>query len=260
MLSSVALIGSIAFIPLFIQGVVGSSATNSGAILTPLMLTAIASSIISGFLVSAFGKYKLIAVTGGVVAAIGAATMLRLGVASTNQDAVVSMLVLGLGIGFSLSLYNLIVQNAFPTKIGQASAAMTFFRQIGSTIGLAAMGSVLNSSYNPALPVSVSQSLPPHLRAFVANPFLVVGLPQLRATFAAQGQQGVAIYNIIAGAMKSGVAQSLHAVFLVSLVVSAASVVTLLFLKEVPLTGSPNRVAAAVAAEVPTTAEFDAQL
>jgi EmrB/QacA subfamily drug resistance transporter len=260
MLSSIALIGSIAFIPLFIQGVVGSSATNSGTLLTPLMLTAITSSIISGFLVSAFGKYKLIAVSGGVVAAIGAATMLRLGVASTTQDVVVSMLVLGLGIGFSLSLYNLIVQNAFPTKIGQASAAMTFFRQIGSTIGLAAMGSVLSSSYTPVLPAAVSQSLPPSVHTFVTNPFLVVGLPQLRASFATQGPPGLAIYNIIAAAMKSGVAQSLHAVFLVSLTASAASVIALLFLKELPLTGGPNRVAAALAAEVPTTAEIDAQL
>jgi EmrB/QacA subfamily drug resistance transporter len=260
MLSSVALIGSISFIPLFIQGIVGSSATNSGAILTPLMLTAIAASIISGVLVSAFGRYKAIAVVGGVIAAVGAATLLQLGVQSTDQDVVVSMLVLGLGIGFSLSLYNLVVQNAFPTKIGQATAGLTFFRQIGSTIGLAAMGSLLSSTYNPVLPASVASQLPVQLRAFVANPFLVVALPQLQSSLASQGPQGQALYNSIAVAMKAGVAQSLHALFVMSLIVSIASVVALLFLKEIPLSGRSNRLAAALAGEVPAPAEIDAQL
>lgn len=260
MLSSVSLIGSISFIPLFIQGVVGSSATNSGAILTPLMLTAITSSIISGLLVSAFGRYKVIAVAGGVIAALGAASLLRLGVQSTNQDVVISMLVLGVGIGFSLSLYNLVVQNAFPTKIGQATAGLTFFRQIGSTIGLAAMGSLLSSTYHPALSASVTSQLPAQLRAFVANPFLVVALPQLRPTLANQGPQGVALYNVIATAMKAGVAQSLQVIFLMSVFVAIASVLALLFLKEIPLSGKSNRVAAALAGEIPAPAEVDAQL
>ena len=59
-----ALFGSIFFIPLFVQGVIGTSATNSGLILTPLMLTSIVGSIVSGQLVSRLGRYKWIAITG----------------------------------------------------------------------------------------------------------------------------------------------------------------------------------------------------
>src|SRR5258708_15171246 len=74
------------------------------------------------------------------------------------------MLVLGLGLGFGMALYTLIVQNALPTKIGQATAALTFFRQIGGTIALAAMGSVMTAAYLPAfhnaLPAAVTQVIP----------------------------------------------------------------------------------------------------
>lgn len=264
MLSSMALIGSISFIPLFVQGVVGTSATNSGVILTPLMLTAITSSIVSGLLVSRFGKYKVIAMTGATIALVGTAALLRLNVNSTNQDVIISMLILGLGIGFSLSLFNLIVQNAFPNKIGQTSAAMTFFRQIGSTIGLAAMGSVLTSSYtanftNP-LPAQALQRLPAQVVAVLNSPNGLLYLPKLQAGFAAQGPQGLAIYNALAGAMKSAVTAGIHNIFLFSVGVSALSLVALFFLKEIPLAGGTSRTSAALGAEVPAAAEADGQL
>lgn len=146
MLAGMALIGSISFIPLFLQGVVGVNATNSGTLLIPLMITAMGGSIVSGLLVSRFGKYKIIALVGAVLSVGGSSLLLLLNVHSTQFDVELIMLGLGLGMGTSMSLYTLIVQNAFPTRIGESSAAMTFFRQIGSTIGLAAMGSVLNTS------------------------------------------------------------------------------------------------------------------
>src|SRR5712691_3315792 len=150
-ISGIALFGSIFFIPLFVQGVIGTSATNSGVILTPLMITAIGGSILSGQLVARLGKYKWIAIVGIAVSAVGGLVLLLLmNINATNTDVVISMLVLGLGMGFGMSLYTLIVQNALPQKIGQGSSALTFFRQIGGTIGLAAMGSVLTSAYLPA--------------------------------------------------------------------------------------------------------------
>jgi EmrB/QacA subfamily drug resistance transporter len=266
MLSNMALIGSISFIPLFVQGIVGTNATNSGVILTPLMLTAITSSILSGFLVSRFGTYKVIALVGGAIALVGSATMLRLGVASTNQDVVISMLVLGLGVGFSLSLYNLIVQNAFPNKIGQVSSSMTFFRQIGSTIGLAAMGSILSSTYtadfaNP-LPATVTQTLPTQAVAVINSPNGLLYLPQLQPGFAALGPQGLTLYTSLQQAMKSAVSLSIHNIFLLSVGLATVGLLVLFFLKEVPLRGgtAAARTAEALGAEVPADADADSQL
>src|SRR5439155_8541758 len=79
-----SLFGSIFFIPLFVQGVIGTSATNSGLILTPLMLTSIVGSVLSGQLVSRLGKYKWIAITGMVISVIGSLFLVRLNVNSSN--------------------------------------------------------------------------------------------------------------------------------------------------------------------------------
>ncbi|MBA3825524.1 MAG: MFS transporter [Ktedonobacterales bacterium] len=265
MLSSVALIGSIYYIPLFLQAVVGVSATNSGSTLTPLMLTAIVMSIFSGLLVARLGKYKMIALVGSFIAILGAATLLRLGVHSTNLDVILSMLVLGLGIGTSLSLYTLVVQNALPTKIGQASAGLTFFRQIGSTTGLAALGAVFNSTYPTAfakaLPASVQATVPAQVLAiFHASPQILLSptqLAQVHASFQAFGPGGEQLFQGILGAVKVGVADSLHGVFLFGLGISVLSTIILFFLKEIPLRGGPRQTAAmapeaALSAEIPS--------
>ena len=86
------------------QGVVGSSATSSGLILTPLMLTSVAGSVVSGQLVSRLGRYKWIAILGMLVSVVGVVLLARLDVNSTNNDVLVAMLVLGLGLGIGMSL------------------------------------------------------------------------------------------------------------------------------------------------------------
>src|SRR5258708_23533140 len=85
-----------------------------------------------------------------LVSVAGTLLLVRLDVNATNNDVLLAMLVLGLGLGFGMALYTLIVQNALPTKIGQATAALTFFRQIGGTIVFVAIGSVMSASDLPA--------------------------------------------------------------------------------------------------------------
>ncbi|HEU5199667.1 MAG TPA: MDR family MFS transporter [Ktedonobacterales bacterium] len=235
------LFGSIYYISLFAQGVVGFSATNSGFILTPLMITAIAGSIFSGQLVGRIGKYKLIAIIGAVISVVGMGLLLRLDVHSTSADVVVSMLVLGLGIGVSMSLYTLVVQNALPKKIGQASAGLMFFRSIGSTVGLAAMGSILNTAYptafKNALPAALRQ---PQVLSTFNNPQVLLqpgAQEQLHKAASAQGPQAVEALNSVLEAVKVGLSQSIHSVFLVSVIAAAVSLVVVFFLKEIPLRG-----------------------
>jgi len=243
-----ALFGSIFFIPLFVQGVVGTSATNSGLILTPLMLTSIVGSIVSGQLVSRMGKYKWLAVFGMAVSIIGTWMLVRLDVHSTNTDVLYAMLVLGLGMGFGMSLYTLVVQNALPTKIGQATSALVFFRQIGGTIGLAAMGSLMTSAYLPAfraaLPPTVMKLVPAKFLTVFDNPQILLSpdaMAQLRAKFAAGGPQALAVFNQIIEAVKVGLAQGIHNVFVLSLALMITGLIAVCFLKEVPLRGGRTR-------------------
>ena len=239
-----ALFGGIFFIPLYVQGVVGSSATSSGLILTPLMLTSVVGSIVSGQLVSRLGRYKWIAILGMLVSVVGVVLLVRLNVNSTNNDVLLAMLVLGLGLGIGMSLYTLIVQNALPTKIGQSTAALTFFRQIGGTIALAAMGSVMTAAYLPAfhsaLPVALLHAVPAQFLAAFNNPQILLSpttLAQIQSQAEAMGPQSVAMLHQIIEAVKVGLAQGIHNVFILSLGLMIVGLIAVFFLKEIPLKG-----------------------
>jgi EmrB/QacA subfamily drug resistance transporter len=258
MIFGMGLFGSIFFIPLFVQGVIGTSATNSGLILTPLLLTSVVGSVVSGQLVSRLGRYKWIAILGMVVSVAGTLLLVRLDVNSTNNDVLLAMLVLGLGLGFGMALYTLIVQNALPTKIGQATAALTFFRQIGGTIALAAMGSIMTSAYLPAfqkaLPAAVHRFIPASALAVFHNPQVLLSpglLAQMQAQFAARGPQALALFRQVIEAVKIGLAQGIHNVFILSFGLMIAGLIAVLFLKEIPLRGGRTAEKATAGEEVP---------
>lgn len=231
------LFGSVSFIPLFVQGVIGGSATNSGVILMPLMLTAMAGSVLAGQLVARFGHYKWLTIVSMLISVVGAYLLFRLDAHSTNADVVIAMLVLGLGMGVGMSLYTLIVQNALPRKMAQATSSLTFFRQIGATIGLAAMGSLMvsafPSAFASALPTTLTRLLPPAVLSQFSDP------NKLMSPVQSSGQHlpppMAQLYPQIVEAMKQALAQSLHQVFILCLIVMVAGLVSVFFLKEINL-------------------------
>jgi EmrB/QacA subfamily drug resistance transporter len=239
---SISLYGAAFAIPLFAQGVLGTSATNSGLILVPFMLTSIGGSVLSGLMLTLTGKYKWIAILGIVIAIVGSILLVRLDAHSGYTELLVAMLVLGIGVGSGLAVYTVVVQNAYPQKIGTASSTLVFFRQLGGTIGLAAMGSVLTSSYIPAfhtaLPGTLKQLIPAQVLGTFDNPLILLSpasLAQIRAGFAGYGAQGLSTFNIVLEAVKTGLAQSVHNVFVLSLVIILFGLVSVFFLKEIPL-------------------------
>jgi len=245
MITSMAMFGSILFLPLYAQGVLGISATDSGLILSPLLMGLVISSIISGQLVSRFGKYKWIAFVG---MAIGGSLLLqRLGVNSTATDLIIAMVVLGIGLGFSMSLYTVIVQNALPQKIGQATAGLIFFRSIGSTIAVAAMGSILTSTYvqgfHNALSAQVKAHVPAQVLSVFDNPNVLLSQNlrnQLLAKFSAFGPQGKVLYTQLMEAVKVGLTNGVHNVFVLSTVLMCVGFVAIFFLEEIPLRGGKS--------------------
>ncbi|MBN9392498.1 MAG: MFS transporter [Chloroflexi bacterium] len=249
-ISSMALFGSIFFLPLFVQGVLGISITNSGLILTPLMLGAIITSIISGQIVGRTGKYKILAIAGMVISLGGTALLLRLGRDSTFFDVVLAMIILGIGMGAGMSLYTLIVQNAMPTKIGQATSTLTFFRSIGSTIALSVMGSLMTQAYLPAflgaVPASVSQTVPPQVLTAFHNPQILLSpdtQTQMTATFAQFGAQGQTLLQSLLDAVKTGLIEGIHNVFVLSVIITVVGLVAVFFLKEIELRGGRRKAA-----------------
>lgn len=241
-ITSMGMFGCIVFLPLFSQGVLGISATNSGVRLIPLMGGLIFSSIISGQLVSRTGKYKLIAFAGMVITIGGSFLLQQLDVHSTSTQLVIDMIILGLGLGFGMSIYTVIVQNAIPDRIGQATSGLTFFRSIGGTIAVAAMGSVLNSGYVPgfhnALPASLKAIIKPAELNNFNNPNVLLSADaqaQLHQALAPLGPLGNQIYGELFEAVKIGLTSGVHNVFILSTGVMCVGFLLLFFLKEIPL-------------------------
>jgi EmrB/QacA subfamily drug resistance transporter len=172
-LVGMAMFGTISYVPLFVQGVIGTSATSSGVVLTPLMLGAVTTSIITGQLVSRTGRYRWNAVFGPLVLAFGMFLLWRMDVNTTNAEAARNMVVAGIGIGSMMQVFVLSVQNAVShVFIGAATALSQFARQIGATVGVAIMGVIVNAGLpsgatgGEAVPV---HRLPPGLREALAD-------------------------------------------------------------------------------------------
>ena len=142
----VAMFGAIMFVPLFVQGALGASATSSGVVLTPLMLAMIVTSVGSGQVISRTGRYRWALLAGPVVMGIGFALLSALDQSSSIGAAVAGTVVLGLGLGLLMQNLVLVVQNAAPARaLGAATGATQFFRQIGGTLGVTVMGAILTA-------------------------------------------------------------------------------------------------------------------
>lgn len=142
-----AFLCTVAFLPLFVVNVIGVSATAAGLALIPLSLGVTVGAIAGGQLVSYIGRYRLLMLIGGAIFATGALLISLLDVNASLARVTVYMVITGLGVGPALPLYTLAVQNAVDVRrIGQATSATQFFRQIGGAVGTAVLGTVLSTS------------------------------------------------------------------------------------------------------------------
>jgi predicted MFS family arabinose efflux permease len=145
-LTSVAMFGALAFLPLYAQSVVGYSATNSGLVLAPMMGGLIFASAIAGQIITRTGKYKTLAVIGMAAAALGMFLFSKLKIDTTVGSLIRDMIVLGAGLGLTFPIFTIVVQSAFPhSKLGVVTASNQLFRSIGGTVGIAVMGGLLNN-------------------------------------------------------------------------------------------------------------------
>ena len=137
-------LGAIVFLPLFMVNVVGLSATRSGLTLMPLTLSIVVGNVLAGQLVSRWGRYKpLMLMAQGVLVIAFALMGFTLTPDSTQGELTWKMIVVGLGLGPAIPLFTLAIQNGVaPHQVGVATASATFFRQMGSTMGVALLGTV----------------------------------------------------------------------------------------------------------------------
>lgn len=167
---SMAFMGVITFLPLFMQVGQGVPATTSGLAMLPLMAGMIASSTINGFLVSHTGRYKPFMLGGGVVLLLGLVLLSFIGPRTSLFGIGWRLLILGIGLGPSQSLFTMAVQNAVdPRQIGVATSSGQFCRQIGATIGVALFGVALTQNLGHELARRAPQEAVAHQALNVAQ-------------------------------------------------------------------------------------------
>jgi EmrB/QacA subfamily drug resistance transporter len=172
-LSAMAMVGTIAYVPLFVQGVIGTSATSSGVVLTPFVLGAVTASAISGQWISRSGHYRPNALVGPIVLGTGLFLLSRMDTSTTNGEAAAYMVVAGIGLGLMMQVFVIAIQNQVSLReIGSATALSQFMRSIGATIGVTIMGVIVNHGLPDGgknLNRQAVHRLPPHLRETLAN-------------------------------------------------------------------------------------------
>ncbi|MEU5467642.1 MDR family MFS transporter [Kocuria salsicia] len=154
----VAMFGALGYMPTYIQMVKGVDATQAGLLMTPMMASLLITSIVSGQVVSRTGRYKFFPLVGMVVMGVGLWLLSTLQVDDSTFRMCAYLAVFGAGIGLSMQILVLIVQNSFPNKIvGTATAASNFFRQVGATVGSAVVGSLFISRLKDLLAENLPQ-------------------------------------------------------------------------------------------------------
>jgi EmrB/QacA subfamily drug resistance transporter len=222
---AMVMFGSIIYIPVYAQGVLGVDATNSGLILMPLMLGLVVMGILSGLVITRTGRYKGVMVAGVTVMGAGLFLLTRLTWNSTQTQLTIAMVVLGIGLGMAMQQYTLVVQNAVArADLGVATASTQFFRNVGSTVGIAVFGTVMTSGLGAAIaahqPAQAAARMPAGSvdAGSVLDPGALAGLPA-----------GVA------DAVRQGLADQLHEVFLLALPLVLVVLLATLAIKPLPL-------------------------
>jgi MFS family permease len=243
MLMAAGMFGTILFIPLYIQGVIGTNATQSGTVLMPMMVTMISSSIIAGQVIGRTGRYKLVGLFGMLIMAIGMYLLSQMGADADYLTVTRNMIILGLGMGPTMPVFTLASQNAVQVnQLGVVTSLTQFARSMGSTIGVALFGSILVNQFTPAFHAALSEqvvnAVPAGLLAQFDNPQVLLS-PDLAASLEQQilalGGDGSQLYAALFSAIQAGLVVALHDVFLLGAVLGALGVIAVLFLKEIPL-------------------------
>jgi len=170
-LAAFGFFAAVVFLPRWFQVVIGSSATESGYQILPLLGGLIFSAIMSGQIVARTGRYKWMTFGALVVMALGLFLLSTMTRDTPVPQLWLYMLITGLGVGPTFAVFTLIVQNSVAiSQLGTATANLTFFQQVGGTVGLAITGSIFASSLRDQVPTQLlAADLPPEVTGAIAS-------------------------------------------------------------------------------------------
>ncbi len=249
LLQLMVLVGLAIYLPLFLQGVLGVSATNSGEVITPMSLAAVVGAAVAGTLIAKFQRYQLVSIIGAIVMTVGVFLMTRMTPTTQLYETVIFMVIAGVGLGTFFSITNLAAQNSLPrARLGVGTAAVRYLGQLGAVLGVAVVGTVVNNSLTADLTPRLKQIpgisfIPPDVLKLATNPQVLVNSDQrngliqgvLHHVPPAFQQSTLQTFTQIFDALKQSLAQAVVQGFIVVLGLCIVTILVTLLLKDVPL-------------------------
>lgn len=237
-LIGMGMFGGLSAIPLYLQIVKGASPTKAGLLILPLIAGLMIASLAAGQITSRTGKYRIFPIVGSILMVLGLGIMTRIGADTPLWQTDIYMALFGLGLGLNMQSIVLAMQNAVePRDMGVATSAVTFFRQVGGSLGTAIFLSILFTRAGTNIPHELAKSgqqLPPGHSFNLNDTSNIAKLP-----------------TEVKHPILVGFSDAMDTVFLVGALVLILAVVMSVLLKEVPLrmmSGQQARAAAEQAA------------
>ncbi|MFI1466043.1 MDR family MFS transporter [Streptomyces wuyuanensis] len=219
-LTGFVMFGAVLFLPLFQQSVQGASATNSGLLLLPMLLSMMVVSLIAGRVTTSSGKYKIFPIIGGALMVAGLFLLAQMDTGTSRLTSGLYMAVLGAGMGFLMQITMLVAQNSVEMKdMGVASSATTLFRTLGSSFGVAIMGALFTSRVQDEM--SARGGSPATQQSAQLDAASLAKLPEQ-----------------VREAYQFAVASGTHSAFLLGSAIAVIGFLAAFLVKEVPLKGA----------------------
>ncbi|GAA1908820.1 MDR family MFS transporter [Streptomyces durmitorensis] len=222
-LTGFVMFGAMLFLPLYQQAVQGASATNSGLLLLPMLLSMMVVSFFSGRFTTSTGKYKIFPIVGTVLMVLGLFLLSQMDTDTSRFTSGLYMAVLGAGMGCLMQITMLVAQNSVEMKdMGVASSSATLFRTLGSSFGVAIMGALFNHRVEDTMSERAGE-----LGGKVTEQSAQLDADSLRQLAAP-----------VRDAYQHAVSAGTHSAFLLGAVIGVAALIAAFFVKEVPLRGA----------------------
>ncbi|HEY4032480.1 MAG TPA: MDR family MFS transporter [Ktedonobacteraceae bacterium] len=179
MMQGSVLLPLIIYLPLYLQVVLGQTATDSGAVITPLTVSIVIGASMSGFVIAMLKRYQMITILSALLLGFGMFLMTQMTATTSLLVAGRNMVIVGIGLGAFFSVSTLAVQNALPrTRLGIGTGAVRYLQALGQTLGLAIVGTVVNSVIASNLATRLTskevQQLTPQGIKFATDPQILV--------------------------------------------------------------------------------------
>jgi EmrB/QacA subfamily drug resistance transporter len=218
----VAMFGGIASVPLYLQIVKGASPTKAGLLILPMVLGIMSASMVSGQITARTGRYKMFPIIGSSALVVGLLLLHTVGADTPLWQTDIYMAIFGIGLGLNMQTIVMAMQNAVPVRdIGVTTSSVTFFRQVGGTIGTAVFLSILFSAAGDRISSQLAKA---HIPPRQVTGFSLDNTSRL-GSLPAQVKHPILV----------GFSQAMDLVFVVGAAVAVIAVVLSWFIEEVPL-------------------------